>query len=533
MMCLVLGVLKCFFLVSTLLCKDVMTAPSPLQYHYRCPYNQSEWEDRASILNCHGNDVYHCLLSADKVSVKENCIERSLVLQDRICFGNTDHQITENSQKRDDGMSSLEIFGLVALVIIIVLLLAAAFMARFRFFVCKGEEELQDEAVTNGIHVLQDEKLVFVIGKLGNSVSTIGKNIASGYAKANQMSHKFINYLDIYDTFEFSEKRVYYIDGWFGLWNDNPSEQREVEKSLRPINESSKDNNLNIKIVIGLRSEIRNSKTYEYVFKANGVSCSDQNRTILLDSSSIKKESSVEKHLESIKRNCSKAECSCREIEVAELRKVTIIGTHLTLKILELDHTLADDIFDEHKGPLAAIKNHFKSLKSKNKDLYAAILYIVLKGSYERKAFKRDISEKFNIKKSSMKLDSLKQYVTTKYTLAPMWSSKVFGNKTQTDNVNAVVFWHNFLYIGAFHACYEESDEKEKMLMYCNMDAILQLVRPIGQGTEFTVEADLETISTFYEKRIKGKEIEEHVVDHPLMKYLREKNDSTQLFKTV
>lgn len=342
------------------------------------------------------------------------------------------------------------------------------------------------------------------------------------------MSHKFINYLDIYDTFEFSEKTVYYIDGWFGLWNDNPSEQREVEKSLRPINESSKDNNLNIKIVIGLRTEIKESKTYGDVFKANGVSCSDQNRTILLDFTSIKKESSVERHLESIKRNCSKAECSCKEIEFDKLRKVTIIGAHLTLKILELDHNLSDDIFDEHKGPLAAIKNHFKSLKSKNKDLYAAILYIVLNGSYERKAFKRDISENFNIKMSSLKLDSLKQYVTTKNTLAPMWSSKVCGNNTQTDNANVhVVFWHNFLYIGAFHACYEESDEKEKMMLYCNMDAILQLVRPIGQGTEFTVEADLETISTFYEKRIKRKEIEEHVVDHPLMKYLREKNDST------
>nr|XP_022336424.1 uncharacterized protein LOC111132847 isoform X1 [Crassostrea virginica] len=181
MMCPVLGVLKCFFLVSTLLCKDGMTAPSPLQYPYRCPYNQSEWEDRASILKCQGNDVYHCLLSADKVSVKENCIERSLVLQGhcpfftkegylhwatcnetgcpdthfhsdevyqhRICFGNTDHQIIENSQKRyyiDDGLSGLEIFGLVASFIVILLVVACVLVARFRFGVCNGEE---DEAV--------------------------------------------------------------------------------------------------------------------------------------------------------------------------------------------------------------------------------------------------------------------------------------------------------------------------------------------------------------------------------------------------
>ena len=359
-------------------------------------------------------------------------------------------------------------------------------------------------------------------------MSTVGKKIAPGYAKANQMSHKFLNYLDISEEFEFSDKTVYYIDGWFGLWNDNPSEQREVEKSLRLINERSEGENQNIKFVIGLRSEIRNFETYEDVFEANGVSCSDQNRTILLDTSSKKKKRRVKKHLEKIKRNCNKAECSCKKIEFDKLRKVTIIGTHLTLKILKLDHSLSEDIIDEQKGPLAAMKNHFKSLKSKNKDLFSAVLYIVLNGSYEEKAFKRDISEKFNIKKSSLELDSLKPYVTTKNRLAPMWSSKVCGYDTKTDNANVhVVFWHNFLYIGAFHACYEESDEKEKMMLYCNMDAILQLVRPIGQGKGFNVEADLETISTLYEKRIKGEEIEEHVVDHPLMKYLREKNDST------
>ena len=204
-------------------------------------------------------------------------------------------------------------------------------------------------------------------------MSTIGKKIASGYSEANQMSHKFINYLDISEEFEFSDKTVYYIDGWYGLWNDNPSEQKEVEKSLRPINERGEGENQNIKFVIGLRSEIINSGTYGDVFKANGVSCSDQNRTILLDTSSKKKNSRVKKHLEIIKRNCDKAECSCKKIEFNKLRKVTIIGTHLTLKILELDHTLSDDIFDKQKGPLAALKNHFKALKSRDKELLSLI----------------------------------------------------------------------------------------------------------------------------------------------------------------
>ena len=376
--------------------------------------------------------------------------------------------------------------------------------------------------------------MVCVIGKLGNSVSTVGKKIASGYAEANKISHKFINYLDISDEFEFSDKTVYYIDGWYGLWNNNPSEQREVEKSLRSINERIKSKKQNIKFVIELRSEIKESETYGNVFKANGVSCSDQNRTILLDTSSIKKENSVKKHLECIKINCGRAECSCKKIEFDKLRQVTIIGTHLTLKILDFDHTLSDDIIDERKGPLAAMKNHFKALKSNDKELFAGILYIVLNGSYDEGNFKRDISEKFNIEKSSLALPSLQRYITRKDTLAPMWSSKVCGYNTQTDNANVhVVFWHNFLYISAFHACYEESDEKEKMMLYCNMDAILQLVLPVGQESDFTVQADLRSISSFYDKRIKGQKIEEHVVDHPLMKYLREKHNSAYVFKTV
>lgn len=355
-------------------------------------------------------------------------------------------------------------------------------------------------------------------------MSTAGKKIASNFDKTNQISHSFINYLDLSDEFEFSDKTVYYIDGWFGLWNDNPSEQREVEKNLRLINEKSNGEGQDIKFVIGLRSEMHD--IHMDVFEANNISCSDHNRTILLNSSSIKKVRGIEKRLEKIKRNCHEIDCSCKEIKLRELLQVTLIGTHLTLNILELDHTLGRDIIDREKGPLVAMKNHFKALKSNDKELFAGIHYIVLNGSYEEKTFKRDISEKFNIKKSSLELESLKPYVTTKNRLAPMWSSKVCGYKTQTDNVNAVVFWHNFLYIGAFHACYEESDEKEKMMLYCNMDAILQLVRPIGQESDFTVQADLPSISTFYDKRIKGKKIEEHVVDHPLMKYLREKNDS-------
>ena len=58
---------------------DAIAAPTLLQQ--KCPYNQSEWENRATVVLCQGNDVYHCLRDEDKKSVRELCLERSLVLQ--------------------------------------------------------------------------------------------------------------------------------------------------------------------------------------------------------------------------------------------------------------------------------------------------------------------------------------------------------------------------------------------------------------------------------------------------------------------
>lgn len=61
-------------------------------------------------------------------------------------------------------------------------------------------------------------------------------------------------------------------------------------------------------------------------------------------------------------------------------------------------------------------------------------------------------------------------------------------------------------------------------MQYCNIDAILQLVRPVNHEPKstFTVEADVNLISLF-EKRIKGTSLESHVKDHPLLRYLEEK----------
>jgi hypothetical protein len=185
-----------------------------------------------------------------------------------------------------------------------------------------------------------------------------------------------------------------------------------------------------------------------------------------------------------------------------------------------LDHTWARDLVDQNTGPLLAVRNHFQDLKSQDESVFKCILYIILIGFYDKSDFRHDVATHFSITETN--LDECKDL--TKYTktlqasqIAPMWASNHRGGSEERKEV--CVFWHNFLYISAFHACF--ALYPDKMMRHCNIDAILQLVRPEGQRSSFTVEADKALISTFYEERIKGNGIEEHVKDHPLLLFLR------------
>lgn len=215
--------------------------------------------------------------------------------------------------------------------------------------------------------------------------------------------------------------------------------------------------------------------------------------------------------------------CQCKALSVGDILSIKDLGTHLSLKLVDLDHSLAATMVDESKGPLVAITEHFESLKFRDNDLFGCIFYLVLNGFYDKKNFRQDIAEQIPVSKEKMKNKKLKLYTRQKSKLATTWSSKI--TKKDVEAHGGLVFWHNFLYICAFRACYNSS--KEKVMQYCNVDAILQLVRPFGEesgeGSNFTVQADVHMISLFNEKRIKGTDFESHVADHPLLRYLREK----------
>lgn len=345
------------------------------------------------------------------------------------------------------------------------------------------------------------------------------------------MSVRYLNYLDLSTDFKFSDNTVYFVDGWFGLWNDNPCERGSVKKSLELIfQEKSKMEGK--KFVFGLSSEIR--KTYAEFFEENGVSFLPS-ETILLDRSSKKKKESVKTRLDAIKKKCRTAECRCHKLELKHISDGKKLGPHLIINLVRLDHSLATALIVDNKTSLDHMTEHFHSLYKKDKELFKGILYIVLNGVYDEEDFSSLNVGEFTITRENMtnaKLEAytkriqLKNSEQQKSKLAPTWSSIILGSSKERNIVH--VFWHNFLYICAFRACYYLVPEM--VMQHCNLDAILQLVRPIDQGVHFTVEADVMLITSFYEERIKGvRALEVNVGEHPLvLKYRKEhaeKND--------
>lgn len=380
---------------------------------------------------------------------------------------------------------------------------------------------MADEDVENGVNVLKRLNILYVLGQLGNSVSTVGKRIADKYANTHTSEVRHLNYLDLSTDYEFSDNTVYFVDGWFGLWNDNPCERSLVNENLKSILKV-KNSEKNIKFVVGLRSEVKHS--YQHVFEENGVKFATA-ETIRRDTSSKQREQEIKKHLERVQRKCHGTDCKCQALSVNKLLSIDYIGTHLTINLVDLDHSQAAAMVDKDKGPVVAMTEHFESLKSKDKDLFDCIFYLVLNGFYDEQNLRDKIAEETSTSTEKMRNKELGKYTKTirsedRSQLATMWSSKM--NREVIKTTTFMVFWHNFLYICAFHACYNSFPEK--VMQYCNIDAILQLVRPLNHKPKstFTVEADVNRISLF-EKRIKGTNLESHVKDHPLLRYLEEK----------
>ncbi|XP_061197108.1 uncharacterized protein LOC133205335 [Saccostrea echinata] len=177
--------------------------------------------------------------------------------------------------------------------------------------------------MVNGTNVLRSENILYVIGKLGNSVSTVGKKIVSDFAKKHNMSDENRKYLDISEKIAFSTNAVYFIDGWFGLWNDNPCEKDLVLDNFSSIIEAAKDKERNIKFVIGLRTDYFES--YKKDLEGIGISFPERQK-ILRDSYSKHKDTRVEMHLKKMTRKCTTDRCRCKSLCLQDIKSIDVIG---------------------------------------------------------------------------------------------------------------------------------------------------------------------------------------------------------------
>lgn len=79
---------------------------------------------------------------------------------------------------------------------------------------------------------LHNSNVILIHGTLGNGVSKTGKEATEVFIqKHSDWEYQWINYDDCSDTAP-AEKTIIFVDGWFGIWNENPCKVNDVEKAL-------------------------------------------------------------------------------------------------------------------------------------------------------------------------------------------------------------------------------------------------------------------------------------------------------------
>ncbi|XP_061190023.1 uncharacterized protein LOC133197854 [Saccostrea echinata] len=554
-----------------------------------CPSNETEWKTRSKTRTCQGSDVYHCLVMEDGKTREEKCIEKTLILNGHcpiftydyylhwkacnktgcpsvpyrsdevykfpVCFdiereemgftGSQKPRSKDNTLVLKIGISLGIIAALlvISIVIIVVIKRRRKNLPSLLGLLKKEDSGVDDtelgkllrkqkpEYISISVRQLKRKNTIFIIGQLGNSVSTAGKAITTKYAKRHGMDHKCYNYLEVSDKFfklcaeeVFEPNTVNFIDGWGGLWNDNPCERFGTLDTLDKVvkhSETSEDK----RFVIGLRTEIR--ERLQEKLDRIGIRIGENERQSL-DSSTNYKIKVIKKKIGLLQRLCLDKNCVCKSLDdekVSGINQVRI-GAYLVVKLMSLDHTMIPDFLDKEKGPLEAVRNHFEGLMEGERT-WRWLPYFVCLGFYDKEEFKPEIAHEFDVTENMLSDgEHIAKYTKTIQNdkLAPMWSERFNLSKSKDEEPRKVlVFWHNFLYICAFHACYKKYPEK--MMGFCNLDAILQLVRPKSHPDSLAIIASDEDIDYFCEVRLKNLADDDVFLEHPLVQDWRKRKD--------
>lgn len=375
-----------------------------------------------------------------------------------------------------------------------------------------GSDEHLKEAISIGIELLLRSKVksIVVLGKWGSGVSSTSCSISEGFRKWNNWDILYCRYTEIPDTI--NEKTIVCVYGWFGIWNDDLCSVDEAKTAclslIRILNETTK-----VKFIIGMRSDLY--RNYHGVLKIDDFQKHLFEHEIILDSANTTEDAKYAYLYENMRKKCQKDDCVFQKMtcEMIQTGKDNAVGMFLKLKLMERYH---DQIHD-YKGEWdisMAIRDHFISLENDEtkRHVYAWIVYICFKGQFKQnEQFDTELVETIGFQIDKSPINENDEDLCRYFKMRNSYSE----NNDSPSNAH-YVFWHPFIYICAFKYLFEK--DPEIVMKYCNVDAILQLVRPKeAEISYFEVTANEHCINLFNE-RIHELNLAERYKNNPLVK---------------
>ena len=355
-----------------------------------------------------------------------------------------------------------------------------------------------------------DVKSIVVFGGIGNMMSSTARYIMEKFAMRMKWKYAQYQFPEKPDTVD--EKTIILVYGWFGLWNDNLCFRNEAKDVCEHLTKILKDKS-EVKLILVMRSDVFSNhkgdlEKYHSLF-SNKFNLHDEH---LSDDYS--------EYFKMKTKSCKVDKCKCHELSIAKIRygNDELIGLPLKVEIILKyhDHDELLKSYSDSWDILTAMKDHFKALEEHEKPIYEWIMYTCLKGHFSQTdPFDQDLINKMNY---GIKLCSFEEHREPLHKYLRVWFSDLQNVSTEDARY---VFWHPFIYICAFHYLYKK--EKSIIMNHCNVNAIMQLLRPNSWKTNKTPSSYIEVCADaadveLLRKRLRKLELLSKYNDHPLIK---------------
>lgn len=305
------------------------------------------------------------------------------------------------------------------------------------------------------------------------------------------------------------ENTIMLVYGWFGTWNDDLCSLDAVKTAFQKLSEILKYTQ-NVKVIILMRSDLfrkYNEKLMEY----DALFHNEFN----LDNASVHEEAEHKKMLQDkIIKLCTFSGCACNTLTLEmiqndDARSKCVIGVPLKINIMAEFHELISSYLD-NKDIFEVMKNHISSLETDKKQIYVWIVYICLKGKYAP----LNPKDEYLIKTLGFQINDL--HFGECFHELSRYMRKSSSPQTDALSESPEYVLCPFIYVCTFHLLYIKNPSA--VITLCNIDAILQLVRPVGfKLSNLEVSANKEAIHLF-QNRLLQDGVYERYKDHALFK---------------